>query len=81
MGDRDEEILIETRRIGTVMEVRAVSASDGLEIAFEAPSNAPLIELQRLAQLKLAYVRSRSTGKESPGDPGKAARPGKGLLA
>lgn len=38
--DPDAEILIEMNRMRGVMEVRAVSAGDGLEVVFVAPSNA-----------------------------------------
>ncbi len=63
MADPDAEILLELHRIGGAMEVRAVSASDGLEVVFTAPSNASNQDVNQLARAKLAYVRSRcSTG-------------------
>lgn len=67
--DPDAEILIEMNRMGGVMEVRAVSAGDGLEVVFVAPSNAAQSDIQRLARGKLAYVRKRSQGSDEPEPP------------
>lgn len=58
-ADPDSEILIETSQIGAAMEVRAVSASDGLEVVFTAPASASQKDIERLARAKLAYVRAR----------------------
>ncbi|MEQ1610536.1 MAG: hypothetical protein ABL956_16455 [Hyphomonadaceae bacterium] len=60
--DPDSEILIEMNRIGGAMEVRAVSAGDGLEVVFTAPANAAQGDIQRLARAKLAYVRGKLRG-------------------
>lgn len=60
--DPDAEILIEMNRMRGAMEVRAVSAGDGLEVVFMAPANAAQSDIQRLARAKLAYVRRRSQG-------------------
>jgi hypothetical protein len=60
--DPDAEILIEMNRIGGAMEVRAVSAGDGLEVAFAAPANAAQADIEKLARAKLHYVRSRGRG-------------------
>jgi hypothetical protein len=54
-----EEILIETTRVGNAIEVRAIDASDGLEVSFMAPANASQADIKTLAVAKLAYVRSR----------------------
>lgn len=59
MDDSDSEILIETLRIGGAMEVRAISASDGLEIVFSAPASASQDDITKLARSKLAYVRAK----------------------
>ena len=61
-ADPDAEIIIEMNRIGSAMEVRAISGGDGLEVSFTAPANAAQSDLQRLARQKLAYVRSRGGG-------------------
>ncbi len=61
-GDPDAEILIEMNRMRGAMEVRAVSAGDGLEVVFMAPANAAQSDIQKLARSKLAYVRRRSQG-------------------
>jgi hypothetical protein len=75
--DPDSEILIEMNRIGGAMEVRAVSAGDGLEVVFTAPANAAQADIQRLARLKLAYVRGKARGAGGP-----AQKPrGKGWIA
>jgi hypothetical protein len=58
--DPDAEIILEMNRIGSAVEVRAISASDGLEVSFTAPANAAQSDLQRLARQKLAYVRARA---------------------
>ncbi len=60
--DPDSEILLEMNRIRGAMEVRAVSAADGLEIVFTAPSNAAQSDIERLARQKLAYVRAKAKG-------------------
>jgi hypothetical protein len=60
--DPDTEILLEMNRIGGAIEVRAVSAGDGLEVVFTAPAGAAQSDIQKLARLKLSYVRSRSSG-------------------
>jgi hypothetical protein len=62
MADPDDEILLELNRIGGAIEVRAVSAGDGLEVSFTAPANAARVDIERLARAKLAYVRSRGDG-------------------
>ena len=48
-GDPEEEILLETSRIGGSMEVRAISTADGLEVSFTAPSSTMQFDLVRLA--------------------------------
>ena len=60
--DPDNEIFLEINRIGVALEVRAVSAGDGLEVSFSAPLNAPKLDLERLARTKLAYVRAKRSG-------------------
>lgn len=70
----DDEILIEMNRIGGAMEVRAISAHDGLEVVFTAPANAARSDVENLARAKLAYVRRKASGADAP-----AAKPdGKG---
>jgi hypothetical protein len=66
-GDPDSEILIELNRIGGAIEVRAVSAGDGLEVVFTAPANAPRSDIEMLARAKLHYVRSRGSGSGGNG--------------
>jgi hypothetical protein len=72
MSDPDSEILVELNRIGGAIEVRAVSAGDGLEVSFTAPANTARVDIERLARSKLAYVRSRGGGQGGePGGDGK----------
>ena len=59
-ADPDDEILLEMNRIRGAMEVRAVSAGDGLEVVFIAPTNAAQSDIERLARSKLAYVRGKA---------------------
>lgn len=67
-GDPDGEILLEMNRMRGAMEVRAVSASDGLEVVFMAPANAAQSDIERLARAKLSYVRAKA---REDGDAGK----------
>lgn len=67
--DPDAEILIEMNRMRGAMEVRAVSAGDGLEVVFMAPANAAQSDIQRLARAKLAYVRGKMQGGQEPDHP------------
>lgn len=67
-NDPDAEILIEMNRIGGAMEVRAISAGDGLEVSFTAPANTAQSDIDRLARSKLAYVRRKAQGDaKAPG--------------
>jgi hypothetical protein len=75
--DPDDEILIEMNRIGGAMEVRAISASDGLEVVFTAPANAPKPDVEKLARAKLGYVRRKSSGGDTPKPAGRKG----GLIA
>lgn len=81
-GDPEDEILIETSRIGGSMEVRAISTADGLEVSFTAPSSTMQFDLVRLARQKLAYVRRKMQGgDDKPGKPDGTGGPnGKGGL-
>jgi hypothetical protein len=63
MNDVDAEILIEMSRVGAAMEVRVVSAGDGLEVVFTAPANAGQTDIERVARSKLAYVRTKIGGQ------------------
>ena len=65
-GDPDDEILIEMNRIGGAMEVRAISAIDGLEVVFTAPANAAKSDIENVARAKLAYVRRKVSGADAP---------------
>ncbi|MDZ4760706.1 MAG: hypothetical protein SGJ21_06500 [Alphaproteobacteria bacterium] len=58
--DPDHEILLEYNRIGPVMEVRAVSGTDGLEIRFAVPARTARADVEQLARNKLSYARGRS---------------------
>jgi hypothetical protein len=80
MANPDAEILIETSRIGALVEVRAVSAGDGLEVMFQAPASASQADIQALARAKLAYVRRRRDGGGGGGEPPRGTS-GRGLLA
>lgn len=66
MVDPDAEILIEMNRIGGAMEVRAVSAGDGLEVVFSAPANAAQGDIEKVARSKLAYVRRKAQAAGAP---------------
>jgi hypothetical protein len=70
------EILIEIARIGSALDVRAVDASDGLEVSFVAAAGTPMPELEALAARKLAYVRARRHGSGGGGARGGDGRGG-----
>ena len=76
----DDEILIEMNRIGGAMEVRAVSARDGLEVVFPAPANAAKSDIEKLGRAKLGYVRRKARGPSPDSSPGGSGGKG-GLLA
>jgi hypothetical protein len=78
--DPDSEIILEINRMGGALEVRAISAGDGLEVSFAAPLHAPKADLERVARSKLIYVRSRKSGQGGPPPDGDAGGRG-GLLA
>jgi hypothetical protein len=69
--DPDREILLEMNRIGNAMEVRAISAGDGLEISFTAPASSAQSDIDRLARAKLAYVRRKMQGEGNGSSGGK----------
>jgi hypothetical protein len=81
--DPDVEIILEINRMGNAMEVRAVSAGDGLEVTFPAPVNASKTDLERVARSKLAYVRSRRSGGHGhdPSDDGPSGDGRGGIIA
>jgi hypothetical protein len=78
MADPDAEIIIEMNRIGSAMEVRAVSGGDGLEVSFTAPSSAAKSDIEKLARQKLAYVRSRGSGGQGGPPSGPTSGGGRG---
>lgn len=75
--DPDSEILLEIGRFGGALEVRAISAGDGLEVTFAAPASTAQADLERLARAKLAYVRTKRGG----GSDGTPSNRRGGLLA
>lgn len=78
MSKPHEEVYIETYRVGGGLEVRAVDASDGLEVSFIAPVTATQQQIEQLALAKLAYVRRKASGG---GDDGESEGGGGGVLA
>lgn len=84
-GDPDDQIYLEMTRIGASQEVRAISAHDGLEVAFVAPSSATSGEVEHLARAKLGWLRRKLSGADKvnseDGDGGASGGgPGKGGL-
>ena len=79
-GDPEDEILLETSRIGGSMEVRAISTMDGLEVSFTAPASSMQLDIARLARQKLAYVRRRMQGGANEKPDGSDGPKGKGGL-
>ncbi len=56
-------IYLEFAQVGNSVEVRAVDAADGLEVAFIAPVNTPEAEVTLIARRKLDYVRRKQAQK------------------
>jgi hypothetical protein len=78
MADPDAEIILTMNRIGSAMEVRAISTGDGLEVSFTAPANTAKSDLEKLARQKLAYVRSRGGGGQAGPKQGPTGGGGRG---
>jgi len=76
----DNEIIIETTRIGGAIEVRAISGSDGLEVTFAAPASAAHADIERLARAKLHYVRAKASGGQGSGGSSGPSSDGRGGL-
>jgi hypothetical protein len=55
----DDDVLMEVVSIGNAVQVRAIRASTGREIAFTAPGNTSRRDLEALALNKLIYVEQR----------------------
>lgn len=70
------DVFLEVIQVGQALEVRAVDAATGLEVAFAAPLRTDRASMERLALQKLAYVQRKRQG-EGGGRPGpKRDRPG-----
>ena len=54
-------ILLEMIRVGSVQKIVAVDDQSGTEVSFMAPVSAYLLEIERLARAKLAYVMRRKS--------------------
>lgn len=76
-----QEIILEYAQAGNSLEVRAIDAFDGLEVAFIVPTQTADPEIKRLAISKLNYVRSRKEKKKSNKSPSRQDRNGRGILA
>ncbi len=76
MNKPRDEIYIEMQKVGAGIEVRAVAASDGLEVSFIAPVSATRSQIEDLSLAKLAYVRRKGQG----GDGGASGAGGRGVI-
>lgn len=77
----EPSIILEFARIDNAMEVRAIDASDGLEISFMAPANTPEAEIELIARRKLAWVRARKEGSGGhKNKPPHSSRGGRGIV-
>ena len=54
------EVFIEFRRVGNIVQVKATDAVTGTEASFQAPANMGQDDLKKLAVRKLNYVLKRS---------------------
>lgn len=75
------EVYLEIQQTPGGLDVRAVDASDGLEVSFIAPLNTTRGQLERLALAKLAYVRRKNSGGGNDGGPSHNGGSGGGVLA
>ena len=73
MNDADE-ILIETRALGSALLVSALDTATLDEVRFQAPVGTPRNAIEKLARDKLAYVARRRAASSAP-----AARGGRGI--
>ena len=71
-----QEIILEYAQAGNSLEVRAIDAFDGLEVAFIVPAKTADPEIKRLAISKLNYVRSRKEKNKSNKNPSREDRNG-----
>lgn len=69
MTSSGAEVYLEIQQTAGGLDVRAVDASDGLEVSFIAPVNTSRGQIEQLALSKLAYVRRKARGG-SGGGPG-----------
>lgn len=60
---REEDFLLEFRRMGQYMKVIAIDAQTGTEASIMGPANTSQSELSRLAVQKLRYVLKRRQEK------------------
>jgi len=58
------ELIMETKRIGSALRVCAMDVSTGTEIIFQAPVNTSPLHLKRLASSKMRYVLKKLQAKQ-----------------
>lgn len=56
---RDEDVLLEYRRVGQIMRVAAVDPATNTEVVIQGPADAGKAALARTALAKLRYVLAR----------------------
>jgi hypothetical protein len=66
MADLPDEIIIETVTVGGSRRVTAMDPSSLVEVVFQVPLTADLIDIQRLARQKLAYRTGKAGGSGRP---------------
>jgi hypothetical protein len=54
-------IILEIMRMGNAQKVTAVDEATGTEVSFIAPLTASRLQIERLAQAKIAYVVNRKS--------------------
>lgn len=65
-----EEVIFEITRIGDIQRVAAVDVASGVEVVIQAPANAALGDVQKLALRKLERALARREDDEPPSGPG-----------
>jgi hypothetical protein len=61
-GMPEDEIIVETQRVGDILRVAAVDVATGTEVVFQAPVSASRASINRLAASKLRYVMRKLYG-------------------
>ncbi|MEZ5960678.1 MAG: hypothetical protein R3C30_09695 [Hyphomonadaceae bacterium] len=72
MSAEDREVIFEITRIGDAQRVAAIDVATGVEVVLQAPANAALADVRKLALRKLERALKENNNSEGgDGRPGK----------